>query len=370
MRKLKKECIVIVVFCIMIGTPYLVWTVASKHVDVGNYENRQLAERPEFDWENIHTFSTELEDYVNDHLPFRNQMIRLNSAIRYYIFHSSADDRVLPGKNGWLFYSNVKDNDPIGSYKGKNLFTDDELALIAKNMVTTRDNLAAEGCEFVLFIAPNKERVYSEEMPEYYGEPAEMYAALQVVEYLKNNTDIRVVYPYEELIAAKEIGKDTILYYKTDTHWNSLGAYIGTAELMKELGIEMPGIFDEGIQIGEAGYVLGDLADMLNLGGMIDLGKAYTVSGYETHEIENIKWDFLGEVSYQCKDADPRKIFVYRDSFCSAMAEIIGSQFNESYMLHYQAYTDGEIVREQDPDIFVYEVVERGINKLKFFVYE
>lgn len=370
MRKLKKEYIVILLFCIMIGSPYLIWTFASKYVDIENYENRELAKKPEIKWENRYSYSTEMENYVNDYLPFRNQMIRLNSAIRYYIFHSSADDRVLPGKDGWLFYSNVKDNDPIGNYKGENLFTDEELELIAQNMITTRDNLAAEGCEFVLFIAPNKERVYSEKMPDYLGEPAEMYAALQVVEYLRDNTDIRVVYPYEELIAAKEkIEENIILYYKTDTHWNSLGAYIGTVELMKELGVEMPDILSEEIKI-EKTYVLGDLADMLNLSGMIDLGKAYAASGYDTHEMENIKWDFLGEVSYQCKNADPRKLFIYRDSFCSAMAEIIGSQFNESYMLHYQAYTDSDIVREQKPDIFVYEVVERGIKKLKYFVYE
>ena len=90
------------------------------------------------------------------------------------------------GKDGWLFYNNQNDGDPLAQYKGKCLFSNEELELIADNLSVTQVNLAKEGREFVLFIAPNKERVYSEYMPEYYGEPAEIYAALQVITYLLN----------------------------------------------------------------------------------------------------------------------------------------------------------------------------------------
>ncbi len=55
------------------------------------------------------------------------------------------------------------------------------------------------------------------------------------VEYIKNNTDIKVVYPKEELLKYK--GKYQ-LYYKYDTHWNSLGAYIGYTELTRILNID------------------------------------------------------------------------------------------------------------------------------------
>ena len=53
----------------------------------------------------------------------------------------------------------------------------------------------------------------------------------QIVEYLKTNTDIRVVYPYEELMRFKEKYPDEPLYYHLDTHWNELGAYIGAKAL-------------------------------------------------------------------------------------------------------------------------------------------
>lgn len=62
----------------------------------------------------------------------------------------------------------------------------------------------AQGKEFVIFIAPNKERIYYEYMPAQYGLPADNYGALQIYNYLKSNTDLKVVYPYAEIMDAKQ----------------------------------------------------------------------------------------------------------------------------------------------------------------------
>ena len=49
-------------------------------------------------------------------------------------------------------------------------------------------------------------------------------------------------------------------------------------------------------------------------------------------------------------------------------ARYIGSQFNESYIVD-KARNPGKALKREDPDIVVYEVVERYADKLKTFTF-
>ena len=51
------------------------------------------------------------------------------------------------------------------------------------------------------------------------------------------------------------------------------------------------------------------------------------------------------------------------------MAPYIGSQFNESYFRYSNTYSY-EDLEKQDPDIIVYEVVERNIDQLGSFSFK
>lgn len=365
----KKEKILTILFFIIIGLPYIIWFFIADYVDVGNYEKRELAKKPVLKWERIEEFSTDAENYINDYLPFRNQMIRFNNILEYYVFNNSNNGNVIVGDEGWLFFKEGEENSSMECYKGTNLFTEEELQQMLDNLITTRDSLAKTDCEFVLFIPSNKERIYAEYVPDYYGDPAEEYATLQLVEYIRENSNIRVVYPYETMLQMKEkLGEDVFLYHKTDTHWNELGGYVGTSELLKELGIEMPGLEESNISVQAKDDIAGDLADLLNLGKAIDPGKTYTVTGYDMSDMKVIKMDTSEEIIYQNKDKDPRRMFLIRDSFGIAMVNPIASQFNYSYTMPIFHVTD-ELIEEQEPDIVVLEILERYVNRLMTFRY-
>lgn len=358
--------IILTAFIVLICFPWLFWIFLEKYVVSTNYENRNPAERPKLTLDNYGTYPKEYDAYFNDNIPFRNNLIIINNAIDYFIFNRSTSDNVIIGKDNWLFYSKESDGDPIGCYQGNNLLSKDELSAIAKNCINQRDFLKSQGKEFVIFIAPNKERVNYEYMPERYGTPKESYRALQVVEYLRHNTDLRVVYPYDELMQAKE-SIDENIYRKTDTHWNYIGAYIGAKALMAELGIDMPAINSKEITITKGNNVSGDLAGMLNLTKQLSFADVeYTVSGYNTHNMKTIEIDFNNAFIYHSEGADPRKIYVLRDSFSTHMAPYIGSQFNDSYLRHKNSYSYDDF-KNQNPDIFVYETVERYIGELENF---
>ncbi|MCI8992396.1 MAG: hypothetical protein HFG80_06690 [Eubacterium sp.] len=371
MKKKKTAYAVIILFFLLIGTAYLVWPLAGRFVDTENHEKRELAVRPVFQISTISEYPKQFESWLNDHLPFRNQLIRLNCALDYYVFRSSTSDRVAVGSSGWLFYTDFADGNPLANYQGTDLLTEKQLKKIADNMIATRDNLAKENIEFVIFIAPNKERIYDEYMPKYYGAPAEEYAVRQICDYLKEHTDIRIVYPIEEMKEAEQkLGEQMLLYHKTDTHWNELGAYIGGRELLAELGIDMPAYDSPEISVAEIEDTPGDMADILNLSTLINPGYTYAPSGYDGHNFVNDMWEFSTEVRYHAQGADPRTIFVCRDSFGSALGNLIGSQFDRSVLVHNGSYTN-DYVEQEEPDVFVYECVERyAASGLLEFRYE
>ena len=140
--------------------------------------------------------------------------------------------------------------------------------------------------------------------------------------------------------------------------------------LLETVGITMPSIESDGMTIVAQKDTPGDLANMLNLGKSIDGGMTYRVEGYPTHGIVNEKWDFYNELIYHTDNGDPRRVFVWRDSFGSAMSDIIGSQFSYTYLRNAGSY-DNSQVKENKPDIFVLETVERyAAWRLRQFLYE
>lgn len=357
--------IILASFLIIICLWWLLWLVFGKFTDSTSYENRYMAAMPELTTDTYATFTKEFDEYFNDAIPFRNNLIELNSAIDYYFLNRSSNDSVVIGKDNWLFLKDEETSfDPISAYNGTNLYTDDELKAIVNNLLHQRDILKDQGVEFVLFIAPNKSHVYYDKMPDEYGPPADMYAAKQLVTYLKENTDLRVVYPCEELINARK-KVDENMYYLTDTHWTEVGAYVGAGSLLKELGIDIPPV--EEVKIEKTEDNDGDLAGMLNLTRqMRSKDPRYAVSGYDTHNMQLTNDEMLEVISYKAQNADPRRIYMYRDSFFTAMRSVLGAQFNDSHFVHYYAYSY-EDYSEYNPDIFVYEVVERQMERLKYF---
>lgn|GEM_PF-5871751 len=131
------------------------------------------------------------------------------------VFKCSTVHGISQGKeqDDWLFYANTSDGDPISCYQGTNLFSEEDLKNIVQNCINQRDFLEVQGKEFAIFIAPNKERVYSEYMQDKYGEPAENYRALQVYNpcwreiFLASAGHIYSVAPHD-LMAKRPLGKE------------------------------------------------------------------------------------------------------------------------------------------------------------------
>ena len=370
------QVLYIVLMTVMILAPMVLFAAVYRLVDTGNYEERTLSPLP-YTQEakdsglvtTISTFPSQFESWLNDHLPFRNQLLTISGLFEYKVLQTSSSESVIVGKDGWLFYkgAQVADEDPIGDYMGTNLFTQEELQKIAENFTAAQEELAGRGCNFVVYFAPNKERVYSEYMPSMYGEASQDNRMNQLIQYLKENTDLTVVCAYDDLMAFREENPDTDIYYKYDTHWNNLGAYIGANGLVETLGYDFVPL-DE-VTIENIDYTESyDLARLIHLGKTLTDCPYYMLTNYTSHPMTLVQ-ENDGKVShYTTNDgtAPGGKLFVIGDSFSTIIAPYLACHYQETYTTFYYNYTHGQLLREE-PTTVVYEAVERYIGNMLDF---
>ena len=107
---------------------------------------------------------------------------------------------VIEGKDGWLFFDPYIIENVRADYLGLNLFTKDELKLYLDKLVNIKNKLAKRGIDFYIFLAPNKNRIYSEYYPADIGEMSQEYRLQQFIDYIVLNSDIKIVYPLPELL--------------------------------------------------------------------------------------------------------------------------------------------------------------------------
>ena len=337
----------VALFLALIYVPTLVGLAAGDRFRSENLENRTLAELPALSLDAIPDLPGAFEAYYADNQPFRDQLIYVRALMHKALYDRDISQKVVFGKQDWMFYSCVADGAPIDSYRGEDLYTNVELRQIASNLVRTRDDLKKIGCDFVLFIAPNKERVYSEYMPDRYGAPGQDYGVKQLVRFLRQRTDLKVVYCYDEIMQARQDFPDLPLYFSRDTHWNDIGGYIGTRALMRALNIDLLPLTRDMIAPSDRKAPF-DMTILSHLTRLYPLDPCYDVT--------------LPADALPAPDAPKRTLYFRHDSFGGYMTGFMAPWFSEGGITEASERDDAQ-VDAAHPDVFVMEVLERFVRR-------
>ena len=159
-----------------------------------------------------------------------------------YLPETIANHQVIIGRYNWLFYAGNYSKD---YFTGANVMSEAVMDARMNQLKEVQDICASQGKTIVFVIWPNKEQVYPEYMPTYQIEnPVKREPTFE--KYVAEHSDVKFVYPVEELTMGKVLG-DT--YFPYDTHWNTWGSFIGTMSVYEALGYETPDLQD--IQIAE-----------------------------------------------------------------------------------------------------------------------
>lgn len=345
----------IAVFWGILVLPNLIWPFALKLVKNENIEKRDLAEFPVFSRETAELYPAQMEDYINDHAAFRNQFLYLDAGIDFFLFQTSSSQDVIRGKKGWFFF---KMGNSVMDYRGQNLFSQEELDAVAAKAEEVRQYYEAQGTTFMIMLAPNKEGIYPEYMPDAYTRISPVSRYDQIQQVLQEKTQVPVLLPKDTFLR----DRDRQWYYKTDTHWNALGSFVAVQELIEAAGGETSSLDD--MEISSQPWGDGDLIDMAHLPRGAFEDEAYEVSGfYDEVEAEVLHlYPNRYAVLTAAPDApDKRRVTLCRDSFALPMTDYLSRYFCfvDSY---HTDIIQKEYLERNHPDILVYEIVERNMN--------
>jgi len=344
-------------FMLVITLPLLFTDTRSAYSAL---ENRTLAAKPRLA-SGVSLFR-QTDDYLNDRFGFKNYFVRVNNVINRSILHEAQNNRVLFGRNNWLFYVDKTDGDNLSDFQKTNLFDDESIALFAAQIERRAKWCEDNGIRFVFIIAPNKHNIYPEQYPM--ERPAGLTRTDGLLQYLPPALKDKVIFPRDALLARKQ-SDGTLLYYETDTHWNKLGAYYCFEMLFEKIKAYFPGTVFPAIEyrvtVGERGG--GDLVPMLGLKAYgttteVDIEPVAGWSAYYSY----IKNDDKNGVITENIDRNLPRAVIFRDSFFTALELFTSCVFSRAeYIWHHFTSNDKAHILADKPDIIIWEVVERNI---------
>ena len=169
-------------------------------------------------------YLSQLQRYAEDNHCLRQRMITLWSELNVrYLGASIAEDVVL-GKDGWLYFG-----DTLPDYAGTAPMTDREIFSAARNLALIQEYCGSRGAEFLFTVAPNKNSLYPEHMPEITPAAGTGNAERLAAELERQGVN------YLDLFALFRRREET-LYFASDSHWNARGAALAADAVNGALG--------------------------------------------------------------------------------------------------------------------------------------
>lgn len=279
-------------------------------------------------------------------------MIGLSSELNV---QASEKQPVIEGKDQWLFFAL---DGSIADFQGTNQLSQKQLDRYLTSMQELTQTGTMQGKEVYFLIPPNKEQVYGEFMPEEYP-VLDAYKRLpRLVDYIRSNSDVKVIYPLLDLQLTNTYCRT---YMKNDTHWSSGGAFVGMQALYQEMGMETTPLYM--CARSEVDFPYGDLISMGKLKAEDYTGDFDYIINYKPEtECESPQGsDFTSMIYWAASTSEnPEKIVVIGDSFCMRMTPFLMKDFSECLVLH-RNYIEDPFVKDfiQRADIIVVEAVER-----------
>ncbi len=294
-------------------------------------ENRNLAALPDFTWDALvdGSYTADLEEYLADQFPMRDDWMGLKSRYEYLLGKREFHDVYLAGDT---LISNITDT-----------------SRAEQNLGHIQSLLDKTDKPVYLGLIPTAAEIWKDKLPS--GAP--LFDQLQYLEKAKELGAIWV-----DMADVLSEHADEKIYYRTDHHWTSLGAYYGYTAFLQAAGLEIPAL-------GEVSTVADDFYGTLySTSGVHWIepdtmehyvsGEGVTVENGQTGEIgglyvesklkEKDKYShFLGGNNplYIIRNenaATDKKLLVVRDSYSDSLAPFLSQTYSEIHLIDLRYY--------------------------------
>ncbi|CAN5499851.1 hypothetical protein BH11PLA2_BH11PLA2_03430 [soil metagenome] len=223
--KLKRQAnrLLIVGFVLALTLPMA--GVVMGHAATLTAENRLPAPPPKGTKE----FSKQFDAYYADRTGGRRMLLRVRNRILLDAFVESPTPKVIIGTDNWLYLNTGFDtHDPKGDQEY-------DLDTVAKSLTQRASWCRERGIVYIVQVAREKHMVHPEHLPEH----LQHSPIRDAVPHLKAICpEVTILDPLPLL---KDEARRTPVYYRTDSHWNTLGVVMGYRQVAEELERCVPG---------------------------------------------------------------------------------------------------------------------------------
>lgn len=365
------EIILAALFVAAISLPLVRMVLPGSANQFSAQEQAMLAPPPKIasDLATITAFPGSFKSYFRDNFSFRKTLIYWQAAFKHSWLKVSSTPSVILGKDGWLF---LADEASLASLRNATPFTQAQLAQWKSVLESRNDVLKRHGIPYLVVIAPDKHTIYPEYVPAAYSRINQKSRREQLVEYLQANSQLPVTDLTPALKTAKSLGN---IYFKTDTHWNGVAAFIAHQEIGKQISNWYPQFHlraQPTITSGDQTWDGGDLARMIGLPGglperlpQMAFAAPWKAQPANPSVVENIKKSVAGlpVSATRCPSAELAKGVVICDSFGKRLDSYLSEHFEQAIYLwgSYNSFLLDYLLQER-PLVVIHEFVERTLT--------
>ncbi len=320
-------------------------------------ENRVLESFPEFSIESLleAQWTKDFETYLNDHAPFRN-------------FFVSARTEIVQG----IGYKEVN-----GVYLGLDGYQLQKIEVGEEDMQISLDSVSSfiqnnEDKNIVASVVPSASFVLEDKLPQNAYLPFDE-------EKFQSNAQALLGDKYIDLTPVLKDSDDEYIYYKTDHHWTTNGAYIAFEEISEKLGLE---IFDDYEVLEISDEFLGTTYSKTSMWGSdFDTVLRYDLNSYEydyavtipeINETYNSIYfeEFLSEkdkylyftghnralIEIQTKNNTGKEITIIKDSIANAFIPFLIPYYDKINVVDLRFYNEdiNELIKNSDDVLILY----------------
>jgi hypothetical protein len=216
------------IFVFLLLTPAAVWLI---DLDFDLQVDRIGLKPPRFDGRALfnNAYYRSFDQYFNDNFSLRSLLIFTKRWLDYSIFHMTDVKGVHVGNNGWLY-----SRQSIDDYRKEACNRTQDMQRLVLELHAIEKLIEAAGRRFIFIVAPSKSTIY----PEYVGfVPKSTTCNRSQYDLLLEAIG---VHPIKSFVRLEQILQDSklghpLLYDKTSTHWNDLGARVAAEAIQAQI---------------------------------------------------------------------------------------------------------------------------------------
>ena len=293
-------------------------------------------------------YLSQLQTYVANGFFLRLEGITAWDSLAAKVFDTSANEDVLMGPDGWLFYGGA-----VNDIAGADQMTDREIWCAARGLALMQEYAESQGARFLFTIPCGKYTLYPEHAPGFVtvaegSNRTRLEAALEA-------QGINYVNLYDVFSAM-----DEELYWKYDSHWHSRGAALAADAILAAAGMDTD-YFAGPFQPAAEGHK-GDLYDMLYPTGTVTEADYAWQPGFTFSYLSS--FHSADDISIETENAGREgSLLMFRDSSGRSLYPYMAQSFGHAFFSRQNNYRL-DYVNQYDATLVVIDLAERTLPYL------